>query len=1051
MRAAPAGNLGAMRRGWVWIAAWLLVLPGCVFDASVPDGVTVRCSANTECPPGYVCRVAQRRCIPGSADDTTPPAVVDGSVLAAVVPARENVLPAPTALGPNGSLRLAFSSTEELALDPEILTSAPLACTRTALTGDAWVFGCAIPQSGSSDGPVSLRARLVDLAGNEAVAELGVTVELDQVAPAAPDTATEGQIVYLREPWGTESSDGKPGWRLRGAPGAVEGGALVLVRSGDSILARAPAQSDGSFAPFSVSSADLEGFEVAAADPAGNLSDWVRVRDVEWVATLGGKEPGRLFPNPNRLELFTAHGPRLDRADGVERGEADGIARVDGLGPSVQGAASWISLNPVVAIPHYWSVGAWDEARARLVVWGGVPIPQELLLSTFPPAVREFDGRGYFAPPVIDLEGDGSPENRLGASFAYSARRGGAVLFGGRHRSTFTVWHQDCWLWNGVSWKRLPEGPSARRDAVFFYDTRRDLFVLLGGSDSAGVRGDGWVLKPGGWAAWDGGLPPARHLAAAAWDEARGVAWLFGGKGADGGVLDDLWQYGVDGWRQLDAGLGPGPRAGAKLAVDTLRGRAVLFGGTDATSALVADPLWEWDGARWSRPMPDAGPTARTDHLLTFDPVNAQTILLGGSPQPEVWGWTGAAWEQLAAARRAKNFSAAAELACGSGQPICLAAAPGGEGVVLDRFGWADAPASTRSPVPTWEASSGRFLAVENDTPAAPTDAGRTLWFDQDAGWIDLGLPPLRLLVPALAGGPDAVFLFPVDGTAEVLVRRAAGPWVPGPALPEALTQFSAAATPDGGVLVSGRVARDGGSYNATYRLVGGAWTALPVRPPLVRERIVFDERRERVLALGGGQGLLPGSGQVFSLEPSGWSEVPLSDPEGDGSPVPRLFGAAAWNPLRERTYFGLGLNIVSTGVQVFSDTWELEFDRHRPSAVFHAAIDFAAIPAAAAPRRLTLHAVAGATSEVGHVRTPGVTAAIFHLGRWRPLGSNGAPPVDGGAPVEGVETDPAALESLLRSGPELHLGLLPNGENGRDGAGLQLDYVELRVRYRLP
>ena len=38
-------------------------------------------------------------------------------------------------------------------------------------------------------------------------------------------------------------------------------------------------------------------------DGAGNKTGPVRVRDVEWVATLGGKLLGNNRPNPHRLEL----------------------------------------------------------------------------------------------------------------------------------------------------------------------------------------------------------------------------------------------------------------------------------------------------------------------------------------------------------------------------------------------------------------------------------------------------------------------------------------------------------------------------------------------------------------------------------------------------------------------------------------------------------------------------------------------------------------------------------------------------------------------------
>jgi hypothetical protein len=801
--------------------------------------------------------------------------------------------------------------------------------------------------------------------------------------------------------------------------------------------------------PFDVATSEPRNLEVAAADGAGNLSAWVRVRDVEWVASLGGKQPGRQFPNPHRFELLSAFGPRLARSDGEEKGESDGLARADRIGPSLKGSASWVASNLPDGQPHYFAVSAWDDARARMVVWGGTPSSTEDLVGSIPGGPAEYDGHRYAYPGAFDPEGDGSPENRIGASLAYGTRRGGMVLFGGtRPGAVFRTYYKDCWLWNGFSWKRLPEGPPARSEAAFFYDSRRDRFVLLGGryNSSSRALNDAWALEGSGWERIDAGLPPARYSAAVAWDDARGVAWLFGGI-VDGGYANDLWKYDSSGWSQVDAGPGPGPRAKAKLAIDTLRGRAVMFGGVDSTRSPVSDPLWEWDGTQWtSIPVPDGGPTPRADHSLVFDPVHGRSILIGGEPQADVWGWNGSAWELLSVSRQSPpQWADLPRLACGPQETGCIAT--GSEVRMLDKFGWTAGPAAPISLAPAWDGFAGRFVAVGPAALNIPVDGG-TFQFDMDAGWVELGIPTGQVYGPLLMTVRGGLILVPRTGEAQVLLKQGDGGWTPGTALPEGLNDSASTSLFDGGACASGGVSRAGTSVRATWQWVGGAWAALPDRTASF-DRIAMDERRGRLVALGGLGAGLSASGKVLSLERNGWNELVFSDPELDGEPLPRVFPAATWNPLTERVLMGPGYDFAVPGVR--GDAWELEVDRNRPAAIFHVALDPAQVPLAAELRGLTVSAVAGAHSEVNHVPTDGVRVGLFQTGRWRMLAPGNSAPPGAAAALELREADPVVLDSLLRSGAELHVALVPAGENGRDGSELAVDYVEVRIRYRLP
>ena len=78
------------------------------------------------------------------------------------------------------------------------------------------------------------------------------------------------------------------------------------------------------------------------------------------------------------------------------------------------------------------------------------------------------------------------------------------------------------------------------------------------------------------------------------YDAARGVVVLFGGYGKDPQTrtvkpLDDLWEWDGARWQLVPVSQRPPPRESAAITYDSVRQRAVLFGGH--TGALVAVPL----------------------------------------------------------------------------------------------------------------------------------------------------------------------------------------------------------------------------------------------------------------------------------------------------------------------------------------------------------------------------------------------------------------------------------------------------------------------------
>ncbi len=159
------------------------------------------------------------------------------------------------------------------------------------------------------------------------------------------------------------------------------------------------------------------------------------------------------------------------------------------------------------------------------------------------------------------------PEGREGHSTVYDSERADLVLFGGWRRGDGRL--GDTWEWDGVRWAQVAAegdgGPSARVYHAMAYDAARGVTVLFGGYDGADFLGDTWTWNGVQWAqvtwAWDGvrwarvaaegeGGPSARRGHAMAYDAAREVIVLFGGRGVDG-LLGDTWWWDGERWTEV--------------------------------------------------------------------------------------------------------------------------------------------------------------------------------------------------------------------------------------------------------------------------------------------------------------------------------------------------------------------------------------------------------------------------------------------------------------------------------------------------------------------
>ena len=177
-----------------------------------------------------------------------------------------------------------------------------------------------------------------------------------------------------------------------------------------------------------------------------------------------------------------------------------------------------------------------------------------------------------------------------------------------------------------------------------FYDTVRKKTVMFSGwQPGAGF------YHPDQWE-WDGAAqtwtnrqlttqPSARFGAAVVWDSMRGRAVLFGGFDEATGRRNDTWEWDSATMAWIDrtpAGTKPSPRHSALIAFDSVRGKTVLYSGNTGSGASTAgtwvDETWEWDGtaATWTRitaPAVTSTQYASGYTGMAFDPVLNKIVL----------------------------------------------------------------------------------------------------------------------------------------------------------------------------------------------------------------------------------------------------------------------------------------------------------------------------------------------------------------------------------------------------------------------------------------
>ena len=263
---------------------------------------------------------------------------------------------------------------------------------------------------------------------------------------------------------------------------------------------------------------------------------------------------------------------------------------------------------------------AYDSARQRAVLFGGLHADTVTLFAD----TWEWDGANWLARFSQHY-----PSPRRNAAIACDSLRQRIVLFGGRDANGPLA---ETWEWDGTDWtQRFPvTSPPPLDESAMVYDTLHQRTVLFGGVSPGSNVGMTWEWNGADWTRrFPATSPLARTRHAMAYDELRQRIVLFAGIGP-GGSDNDTWEWNGTTWSQHAIGATnlPFNRNAHCLVYDAHRQRVMLFGGHSSNGHL--DDTWEWDGTQWTQQLPLLSPPGRSRHGMVFDAARQRTVLFGG-------------------------------------------------------------------------------------------------------------------------------------------------------------------------------------------------------------------------------------------------------------------------------------------------------------------------------------------------------------------------------------------------------------------------------------
>lgn len=240
-----------------------------------------------------------------------------------------------------------------------------------------------------------------------------------------------------------------------------------------------------------------------------------------------------------------------------------------------------------------------------------------------------------------------SPSGRSLCAMVYDPVSKKVILFGGRGTNGNL---NDTWAFDGTTWTKINTGsaPSPRNGITMAYDRPTKKLVMFGGYTGSQFLSDTWTFDSATstWTQVSMPTPPPKATGTMLFsDPVTGRAMMFGGYDATQPVpvYANTYLWAGTHWKKLHPATIPLPRAWGVATLDVPRHNVVLTGGVGDT--IRTDNTWTWDGTDWTQVIPATQIEGLFDAAYGYDPVVQGVVVFGGVA--ETWEWDGTTWIQV--------------------------------------------------------------------------------------------------------------------------------------------------------------------------------------------------------------------------------------------------------------------------------------------------------------------------------------------------------------------------------------------------------------------
>lgn len=256
----------------------------------------------------------------------------------------------------------------------------------------------------------------------------------------------------------------------------------------------------------------------------------------------------------------------------------------------------------------------------------------------------------------------------------------------------------------------LPPAPrSSFGYSLADYPPRHEV-VLFGGVDS---YSNTWTWNGRQWTqAHPAVSPPGRFGAPAAYNPVTHLVMVYGGRLADGQVVDDTWGWDGSTWRELDTGTGTPPAGEGGAMVWDFARRQMLLALPTVSGGTLGGESWVWTGSRWAQREGAPFPAGVEPVAAAFDTATSSVMAVGAQTNYATPAqlltfvtlrWDGASWNLVHTTHALGSFTGIALDPLGG--RLLVAQANVGPPVDRARTAWA------------WTGSDWRPLTTTNGPP----------------------------------------------------------------------------------------------------------------------------------------------------------------------------------------------------------------------------------------------------------------------------------------------------------------------------------------------